>query len=234
MKAKSHIKHFIDLSMAIALLLLMSQALIGEETHEWIGVTMFVLVIVHNVLNINWYRNLFKGRYPPFRILQLVLDLSILLSMVGLMASGIMMSRYVFKFLSIDSGMAVARTLHMICAYWGFVLMSFHIGLHTNMMMAAMRKGAGIQKPSAVRKTVLRIMAALLCSYGIYAFIKRQIGSYMLLRTMFVFFDFSEPLAFFFADYIAVMGTFICAGHYTCAALRKIPAMKGAKQKDKE
>lgn len=234
MKSKKRVKHFIDLCMAVALLLLMAYSLIGEAAHEWIGVTMFVLVVVHNILNINWYRNLFKGRYMPFRIFQLILDLSIVLSMIGLMVSGIMLSRYVFDFLPGRGGSSFARTLHMLSAYWGFTLMSFHVGTHTNMLMAAMRKAVRISKPSKARTIVLRIAAILLCAYGIYAFIQRQIGSYMFLQTLFVFFDFNEPLAFFFGDYIVIMGMFICAGHYISDIIKKILVRKATKSRGTE
>lgn len=50
--------------------------------------------------------------------------------------------------------------------------------------------------------------AVLIAGYGIYAFFHREIGTYMTLRTAFVFFDFAEPLALFFLDYLAVMGLF--------------------------
>lgn len=36
----------------------------------------------------------------------------------------------------------------------------------------------------------------------------------------FVFFDFAEPLVFFFLDYLAVMGLFVFLGHY-CSILLK-------------
>lgn len=39
--------------------------------------------------------------------------------------------------------------------------------------------------------------------YGGYAFIKRDIGLYMTLQNMFVFFDFEEPLVFFILDCLA-------------------------------
>lgn len=37
------------------------------------------------------------------------------------MYSGIVLSRYVFTFIPIDSGYANARKLHMICSYWGYI-----------------------------------------------------------------------------------------------------------------
>ena len=44
----------------------------------------------------------------------------------------------------------------------------------------------------------------------------------MLLRSHFVFFDYEEPLVFFYLDYIAVMGLFIWIGNYVCVGLRMI------------
>ena len=44
----------------------------------------------------------------------------------------------------------------------------------------------------------------------------------MLLRSHFVFFDYEEPLVFFYLDYIAVMGLFLLIGNYACAGLRMI------------
>lgn len=231
MSAKFRVKFFIDLCMTVALPFLMAQALIGEIAHEWIGAGMFALVIVHNILNINWYKNLFMGRYSAFRVFQLMLDVAILLSIIGLMVSGIMMSRHVFSFLPISKGSSFARLLHMLSAYWGFALMMVHLGLHMNMILSVMKKAANITVPSKVRTIVLRMAAIVLCGYGVYAFIGRQIGTYMLLINQYVFFDFSEPLIFFFVDYLAIMGLFICVGHYISLILRKTPSRKSFKTK---
>lgn len=85
--------------------------------------------------------------------------------------------------------------------------------------------GRIFQKPSAIRGWVVRVAGWMIAVYGVYAFFKREIGSYMLLRNQFVFFDYSESLAFFLLDYMAVMGLFVCIGHY---------ATKLAKQMGKE
>ena len=70
------------------------------------------------------------------------------------------------------------------------------------------------KRPSNARKWILRGLAALIAVYGLYAFVKRNLGNYMLLRQQFVFFDFEEPLLFFLLDYTAIMGLFVCIGHY--------------------
>lgn len=223
MSTKFRMKLLIDLCMTIALPLLMAYNLIGEAAHEWIGAGMFVLVIIHNILNLQWYKNLFKGKYSPFRVFQLILDIAIVLSMVGLMVSGIMMSRHVFDFLQIRNGNAFARLLHMLSAYWGFVLMMVHLGFHTSMIMGVIKKAAKTTKASKARVIILRTAAIMLCGYGVYAFIHRQIGTYMFLQNQYVFFDFMEPLIFFFVDYFAIMALFVCVGHYVSGAIRLIP-----------
>ncbi len=220
MKPKMMLKLAVDIAMTAALLLLMVYELIGQAAHEWIGMGMFALFIVHHILNGSWIRNILKGRYYPVRMMQTGLVLLIFCAMAGLMISGITLSRHALSFLPIKGGRSFARNLHMISAYWGFVLMSVHLGFHWSMILGMAKKL--ISRPSAVRKWAGRILAFMIAGYGIYAFIKRDIGVYMLLRSHFVFFDYEEPLVFFYLDYIAVMGLFILIGNYACAGLRMI------------
>ena len=72
-----------------------------------------------------------------------------------------------------------------------------------------------------VRTWILRILAAAIAVYGIYAFVARDIASYMFLKIQFVFFDFEEPLIFFLLDYLAVMGLFVFIGHYFAEFLKR-------------
>ena len=90
----------IDIAMTVMLLCQMAYMLVGEDLHEWMGTAMFVLFIAHHVVNRRWYGNLFKGRYTPFRVMQVIVNVLLLLAMLGLMVSGIIMSRIVFDFLS--------------------------------------------------------------------------------------------------------------------------------------
>lgn len=219
MKPKMIVKLTTDVVMTAGMLLLMTYELIGQTVHEWIGVAVFVLFVLHHVLNSHWSRSLLRGKYTAARILQTVLVVLVLLSMLGSMFSGVILSRHVFSFISIRGWRSFARNLHMISAYWGFVFMALHLGFHWNMIMGMAKKL--VKHESAFRTWTLRIIAALTAGYGIYAFIRRQIGSYMLLKNQFVFFDFEEPLIFFFIDYLAVMGLFVFLGHYFAEAMRR-------------
>ena len=218
MKPRIAFKIIIDIAMTVALMLLMTYELIGQSTHEWIGMGMFVLFLIHHVLNRKWSGNLIKGKWTPFRIWQTILVLWVLVSMIGSMVSGIILSRSVFSFLPIRSGQSWARIMHLLCAYWGLVGMSLHLGLHWSMMMGMAKNHLGNSSP--LRAWTLRLLAAEIAAYGVYAFMKRDIGCYMLLKSEFVFFDFEEPLAFFFVDYLAVMSLFVFLGHYITKGLK--------------
>lgn len=131
-----------DIVMTVLLLLLMAYELIGSRAHEWFGTGMLVMFILHHILNRKWTVSMHKGRYTPFRVLQTVLVLVILASILCSIVTGIMMSRYVFDFLPGAGGMGRARILHMLSAYWGFIWMSLHLGLHWNRMLGMAQKGS--------------------------------------------------------------------------------------------
>lgn len=220
MKLKQKGKIIIDVIMTAVLFLLMAYNMAGEVIHEWLGIGIFVLFLLHHILNSQWIQNLWKGKYTLFRILQTILVVLILVSMAGSMLSGIILSRHVFSFLPVTGGSSWARRLHMLSAYWVFILLSLHLGLHWGMVAGIIKKM--LQKTSAVWLWISRLAGLLIACYGIYAFVKRQIGSYMFLKIHFVFFDFEEPLLLFFLDYMAVMGLFVFIGHYLAGIFRKI------------
>lgn len=224
MKPRVFVKIVIDCFMTGLLLALTASQLIGEVAHEWIGAGMFVLFITHHILNWKWLKNLSKGRYTAFRIFQTAIVFLLFVTMVGLMFSAIVLSRYVFDFLPIQSGRAFARTLHHLSAYWAFVLMSLHLGLHWGMIIAIVRKAVNLS-PSRIRNLILRISALLIAAYGMYAFLKHEIGSYLFMLNPYSFFDFDQPLILFFADYMAIMCLFAFIAYYI-VKLMQVQSMK--------
>lgn len=221
MKPKAILKIVVDALMTLGLLFLMGYQFWGDAAHEWAGAEMFLLFIVHHILNGNWYKSLFQGKYAPSRIFQLVVDVLVFLAMIGLMVSGIMLSNHVFAFLNIRGGMSFARLLHMAASHWGFVLMALHLGLHWGMFLGMARKALKLRHPSRVRKVLLPILGAGIAVYGFTVFIRRNLLTYMLLQTEFVFLDFSEPVPLFYLDYLALMGAFVFLAYYTSKLLRR-------------
>lgn len=49
--------------MTIALLLLMTYERVGQAAHEWLGIGIFVLFVLHHILNGKWGRSVCKGKY---------------------------------------------------------------------------------------------------------------------------------------------------------------------------
>lgn len=214
MKSELKWKIAVDLAMTVLLLCQMAFMLIGEISHEWRGAALFVLFALHHILNRRWYGGLFRGRYNAVRILQTAVDILVLCSMLGSMAGAVMLSREVFAFLPIRRGMGFARIIHMLAAYWGFIFMSAHVGLHWGMLMGAARRISGRTKPSPARAWALRGFAVLICGFGAFSFVKNNIADYLFLRSQFVFFDMGQSLALFFGEYLSMMGMWACIFYY--------------------
>ncbi len=188
-----------DLLMVALLPLLMAYSLIGETFHEVAGVLMLALFLSHHALHAAWLPSLFRGAWGPRRICGTAADLLLCGVMVILPLSGMAVSRHLFAFLPTAGLAAPVRTLHLLAAYWGYLLMSFHLGLHLT--------GAARKLPGAARW--LWGAAAL---YGVWAFWRRDFLQYLFLRSQFVFFDFSQARVRFLADYLAVMVLFAALG----------------------
>lgn len=157
-----------------------------------------------------------SSRYPPVRVLLLAVNILTLAAMALLMYSGITMSRHVFAFLPARGGMAAARRLHLLGSYWGFLLMSLHIGLHWGMV------GNGLGIKQGIRNRRLCFAGGLLAAvYGAYVFAKRDFLTYLFLQSEFVFLDYAESKILFYLDYMALMGLCIFIMHYGLKLLRR-------------
>lgn len=190
----------IDVLMVVLLPLLMAYSLIGENVHEILGICMFVLFIAHHGINRKWWTSLFKGKYNAVRILNTAVNLFLAVFMILQPVSGIFLSKYVLKEITISGASSTLRTIHMTFAYWGFLMMSFHLGLHVKAVSAKLRR-----KMKKEVKYALAVFFFLVAIYGVYAFIRRGIGDYLFMRVMFAFFDFGESRVSFLLDYAAIM-----------------------------
>ena len=218
----------IDSGMVLLLPLLMAYSLVGEVAHEYLGIGMFLLFVAHHILNIAWWKHIFRGKYTLLRILGTAVNLALAMIMLALPISGMMLSRHVFRFLHFG-GTSAARTVHLLASYWGLVLMSFHAGMHGNVMMGMIRKNTNPQQLSKIKIWGLRIIVVLLAISGINAFVKNEVSSYLFLRTQFVFIDFSQPIFFVLKDYFNIIALFALMGHYFAVCLKKRESFKKAK-----
>ncbi|MBA2212588.1 DUF4405 domain-containing protein [Sellimonas intestinalis] len=222
MKPKAIIKLSVDILMTLALLFLMGYHLWGEILHEWVGAGMLLLFIAHHILNGRWYKTVFKGTYSTMRILTLCIDILVLVAMLAQMYSGIAMSRYVFDFLPSIGGMSLARRLHVLGVYWGYILMSLHLGLHWYMILGMSRKAMGIKDKSKIRTIIAFIAGLMIAGYGVWSFIRRDFLTYLFLKSEFVFLNYEESKILFYIDYFALMGLCIFIAHYSTKLIGKL------------
>ena len=218
MKPKQIIKIFVDVVMTGLFIVLMAFHITGNEVHEWLGILLFVLFVLHHMLNISWCKTLFRGRYPPMRIFMLVLNGLLFIAMLGMMVSGMMLSHEVLGFLHLRAGM-FGRRLHMVSTAWGYLLMSMHLGMHWGMVVGMMRRRFPVK--SKWPGIIARVIAFLTAAYGIYALITRQLVERMFLLMEYAFFDFDESAVHFFLDYLCILILFAAVSYYTCDILKK-------------
>lgn len=224
MKVQLKVKMLIDFLMTVVLLLLMAYQVTGEKFHEWLGVSMFLLFILHNVLNIRWYGNLFRGKYRFMRIIWTLINFAVFIVILCLAYSGVVMSRHVFAALPINSGMALARVMHLSGSYWGFVLMSVHLGLHWSMIVGMFRKLGGVRNRTVIL-WIMRLFALLIAGYGAICFWQADIFSYLFLKVEFAFIDYEKNKVLVIIQNMAMMGLWVFITYYAAKGIAIISAI---------
>ncbi|MBR3813260.1 MAG: DUF4405 domain-containing protein [Spirochaetaceae bacterium] len=202
----------IDITMTILSIILMGGNYLfpADIVHEILGVALFVLWAVHIILNRRWYGAIFRGKYNPYRVMQTVINCCILICTIFLMISGIILSNHIFTFLNIQGGLGFARIAHLLASHWYYLFISLHIGLHVGRLFQ-----------DITAKIIPRIILALACAYGIYAFIARGVWKYLILQQQFFFFDFERGYILFALDYISIIILFATISHFIAKILKK-------------
>ncbi len=159
------IKRIVDVCMTVLLLCLMAYQVTGEALHEWIGIGMTVLVIIHQILNRKWYSAIFKGKYNPYRIVTTVVNITLLLSFALTAFCGMSMSGHAVPFLYGMTKVSLARRMHLSMSHWAFVLMGLHLGMHIPVMFARLRLIAKL-------KTVISAALCIVAGIGLFLFIR--------------------------------------------------------------
>ena len=72
-----------------------------------------------------------------------------------------------------------------------------------------------------LRKIIPRIILALVCAYGLYAFITRGVWKYLILRQQFFFFDLERGYILFAMDYISIIILFAVVSRLVAASFKR-------------
>ena len=200
--------------MTVSLLFLMAYQVTGEVLHEWIGIAMTVLVIVHQILNRKWYSAVFKGKYNPYRIMTTAVSILLLLSFAMTALSGMSMSSHAVPFMYGMAPVSFARKTHLAMSHWSFVLMGLHLGLHIPVMTARMKNEG---------KTRAAVAAFFCCiaGVGLFLFLRNGWADYMFFRAAFAFLDYEKAGALVLLENILMLVFWAFAGDQAVVFCRK-------------
>lgn len=219
MKPKQIVKICVDIAMTVLFVFQMGYHMLDNRAHEWLGVALCLLFILHHALNAGWHTRLFRGKYSAQRILLTATDVLLTLAMVAIIASSIMVSRHVYSFLGLRMR-APGRQIHMPATMWAFVLTGLHLGLHWGMLLG-MAKRACKNNVSRAAVIVARVALLAVCAFGAYEFITRGLWMELFALREFAFLDYGETLLTFLAAYIAILALWVAISHYLSKALRR-------------
>ena len=197
-------KQIVDILMGIGLVLLMSYQVAFDAAHEWTGISMTVLMLVHQILNRKWYAALFKGKVSPLRVFQTVINLALVGCFLATTVCGVNMSVYAVPFLADFMRASTGRVLHLGLSHWSFILMGLHLGLH----LSAMVRGV---KNRSVRRAGLGLSVAA-AGAGLWFFLKNSFPDYLLFRRHFAFIDYEKPIPLTLLEALLTVFFFAFAG----------------------
>ena len=198
------IKRIVDVVLTVLLLFLMAFQVTGDVLHEWLGIGMTAVLVLHHILNRKWYQSIFKGKYSPYRIVMTAVN-TLMLAAIALTAlSGMSMSGHAVRFLYGLIHVMTARKLHLAMSWWAFILMGVHIGLHIKAMTAKLpHKG----------KPVFKVILTGISGAGLWLFLKSGIVNYITFRTHFAFLDYTAAKQLVILQNLAILLFFVLIGY---------------------
>jgi hypothetical protein len=202
----------IDLTMTILMLVAMAYRITGNTIHEVVGVFLFLLFVVHNILNRRWYKAIAKGKYNVRRILSITVNLLFLMSIVTIMISSLPISRDLLPFISVNNDM-VWREIHVLTSYWAFILMAVHIGMSWTTIIKAVGRMSGMTQTSRIRTFTLRFIAVMIVVYGVQTSFNREMTYKLTIYNPFGW-GADDSTFRFLIDHLAIMGIYISGTHY--------------------
>jgi hypothetical protein len=193
------ISRAIEAVLAVAIVVQVSTAAVEGVVHEWLGIALAILIVVHVVRS----RHGLSMKRPVFA----VVDIATIACLLGQVASCVFVSEYVFSWLPALKGTAIARQVHMTCGYWLFVLATVHAGMHLRILLGSMMRN---------RAAVWcgRILFVCCIVAGLWAWVDTGIGEYLLMQSSFAFVDEGEPWVMGFCRYFAIAVMLAGAAHY--------------------
>lgn len=170
------LRPMVDGAMTVVLLLQMAPGKTGNAAHEVLGIAFAVLFVLHHALNWGWVGRL-RGQRTPRSRCALASDVLLTVCVVGLAATGILMSRSALPMLAVPTAAHVVRPFHSLFAYAGLMTCAFHVGLHVRVLCAYAGRRGVVRLPWAL------VVLCMAC--GLWAFARLGVAGKLLGRPSF-------------------------------------------------
>lgn len=171
MRDKKRIKMILDSVMTVLMLLLMKVAFVGLLFHELLGIGVFLLFFLHNILNWTCTKSIIKKLFSP--TLQgkvrfgMILNFLLFFSVTMIVGTGVLMSESLFNFRLSLTQTSIVSAVHHTLSYLTLLLLAVHIGLHWTAIMAGFRKMFHLQTLNRARTFILRGITLAIVVLGI-------------------------------------------------------------------
>lgn len=209
-------RFFLDLGMLLLWLFALGYQITGDVAHEWIGLTVLLVFIAHNILNGWWFQRFLSGRYSARRILNSAINILLMADIAIMIASGLFLSKYILGFMNLPGSMLL-RQIHTTSAYWGIVLSAVHLGMHWEMVLGYLLKRIKAPKRKWIPWS-LRLAGVSMAVIGVWASFDREMGSKLFKGFSFDYWDADKPPFLFFSSVLCIMSLYSLITHY----LRKL------------
>ncbi len=193
------IKIIVDILLFVLLIIEYSRVYMTPLLHEIIGSLLLIVIITHLILNRNYLKNIFKGKYNASRIVLLLVNVLLFLCIFSTIIFGILISQYLFTFIG-KYNMTISK-LHIMTSYFGLLVMGAHLGLNLNQMLIKMK--------FLKNKIVAIVLHLLIYIYGIISINKTDFFSYLLGEKTFFLKDTSLLINFLRFSSISLLITLI-------------------------
>lgn len=199
--------------MMTLLLLALAYWWLGNLPHEIFGTALFIVLARHIDFNRAWFAKLFERRYDLRRSIIVALHVTLAVSTLVVLVTGIVISKSVFSLLPIPDSVPT-RDIHWFAAYWMLVIVGVHIGIHWARVMALVRSKLRLSRPNAVRTLMLRLISIAACAFGLWSLPVLNVWTKLTFNFSLDVWNFNASVAPFFAHWLGVVMLPAAMTHY--------------------
>ncbi|MDY4079156.1 MAG: hypothetical protein SOY42_10305 [Clostridium sp.] len=168
---KNYFKLFVDLFMGVLFVLLMNLSFTGLVFHEIVGTFIFVVFIIHIILNMNWIKAIGKrltsDKIKTREKVKFLLSVAIFLSVITMGVTGILISKCLFTSITVNNS-KIFYPIHKGAAMVSLSLLCVHIGVHLDYLISAVKNIKNGIKEKSGKKAVLQFTLAIIILIALY------------------------------------------------------------------